>query len=160
MQNKILAVLVALTLTIGCSSTDSPSQVGGKIIGGATGAVIGSQFGKGDGQLVAVAIGALLGAQLGGMIGEKMDARDRQLANNSTVNALETAPDNKYVAWHNPNNNHSGNVAAYNTVENYDDNTVCRDYIHTVVIDGKEEKISGKACRNMSDQQGQWYIKG
>lgn len=159
MSNKLLITLVAASLTVGCSSTDGPNQVGGKIIGGAAGALLGSQFGKGDGRLVGVAIGALLGSQLGGMIGEKMDARDKQLANQTAQRTLESVPDQQPVTWTNPNNGHKGSFVVTNTAESTASNKVCRDYVHTVVIDGQQEKVHGKACRDVRDPKGTWIVK-
>jgi len=145
------------SLTAGCSSTDGPNQVGGTLIGGATGALLGSQFGKGSGRLVGVGIGALLGSQLGNVIGKKMDERDRQLSAQAAQRTLETAPDNRAYTWKNPNNNHQGSIMVTNTVER--SNQVCRDYVQTVIIDGEQQKVNGRACRDVRDSKGVWSVQ-
>lgn len=161
MKNRCLSIiLVSSLLGSGCSSTDSANQVGGKLIGGATGALLGAQFGKGKGQLVGVGIGALLGAHVGGLVGSKMDEQDKQLANQAAQKTLESVPDNKPTTWKNPNNQHKGTFKVVKTEENKATNKVCRDYVHTVVIDGQEEKIHGRACRDVRDPKAMWVNKG
>jgi surface antigen len=150
--------LLASTLT-GCVPGAGPKQTAGHLLGGAGGALIGSQFGKGTGQLVGVAIGALAGSALGGMIGQKMDERDRALAQSTMVSTLERAPDHQVRSWKNPNNNHSGNFRVTRTQEMPANNLVCRDYVHTVLIDGRQEQIHGRACRDIRDTRAQWFVQ-
>ena len=159
MIKKIIVVLMSFTFMIGCSTTDGPNETGGKIMGGILGGLAGSQFGKGHGRLVAVGAGALLGSYLGGNIGQRMDAKDKQLASSTMQNALETAPDNRVSTWNNPNNNHRGAVQVTQTQEYPRSNKVCRDFVHTVIIDGQEEKVHGRACRDVRDPRAQWMIQ-
>lgn len=156
-MKKVITLAILGIFVTACSTTDGPNQVGGKILGGVAGALLGSQFGKGDGRLVAVGVGALLGSHIGGKIGHKMDERDKMLADQAAKRALEHTPDHRAVTWKNPNNNHRGRFTAINTEESRD--VVCRDYVHTVLIDGQEEKIHGRACRDVRDPQGKWFVK-
>lgn len=152
----ICVSVLGLFLT-GC--TGGPKETAGQLIGGAAGAVLGSQFGKGHGQLVGVAIGALAGSYLGGMMGHRMDERDKALAQQTMMNSLEHAPDHKEAVWRNPNNNHAGKFQVTRTEEFASDHLVCRDYVHTVMIDGKHEKVHGRACRDMRDRKGAWKVQ-
>jgi surface antigen len=156
MQLKTALVLLMVSALVGCQ-TGGANQTGGTLIGGATGAVIGSQFGKGHGQLAGVAIGTMLGALVGGSIGKSMDERDRQMAADSAYRALERQPDNSTVTWRNPNNNHAGSMRVTSTQE--DSNKVCRDYVQTVTIDGKQELVTGRACRDLRDTKAQWSVQ-
>jgi len=149
----VLSLVVCLT---GCH-TGGANQTGGTLLGGATGALLGTQFGKGHGRLAGVAIGTMLGAMVGSSIGKSMDDEDRRMAADSAFNALERQPDNKPVAWRNPNNNHAGSVVIVSTKE--DNNKVCRDYVQTVTIDGQQQKVHGRACRDLRDTQGQWNVQ-
>jgi surface antigen len=149
--------LIAITLT-GCLY-GGPNQSAGHLIGAATGAVIGSQFGHGRGKLVGVALGTLAGAYIGGAVGQSMDERDRALAQNAMQDSLEHSPDNAIRGWRNPNNRHSGNFRVTRTVECPEDNMVCRDYVHTVIIDGRQEKVHGRACRDVRDPRATWMIQ-
>jgi surface antigen len=158
MNFKIILVILSAIGLAGCETMGGPNQTGGTLIGAASGAVLGSQFGKGSGQLVGVALGTFIGSQIGASIGKQMDERDRQLAGRSAVNALENQPDNRAVTWTNPNNQHSGQIVVTKTEENLARNQVCRDYVQTVTIDGQQERISGRACRDVRDVKGQWMV--
>lgn len=158
MFKKAIGALLLVSFLTGCTGA-GPKETGGRLLGGAAGAVIGSQFGKGTGQLVGVAIGALAGSYLGGALGHEMDARDRQLAQNAMMQTLERAPDHQERAWRNPNNHHSGSFKVTRTQEMPQDHMVCRDYVHTVIIDGKQEKLHGRACRDMRDRKGAWMVQ-
>ena len=72
-RNNIVAVMVAAFLTLaGCATmTTAEKRLTGQIVGGATGAALGSLIGGGTGRLVAVGAGAVLGTIAGGKIGEK-----------------------------------------------------------------------------------------
>jgi len=156
-SKKLIGSLVLVSVLTGCAGA-GPKQTGGQLLGGAAGALLGSQFGKGTGRLFGVAIGALAGSYLGGAIGHEMDERDKQLAQSTMVNTLEKAPDNQAHSWKNPNNNHSGSFAVTRTQEFPGDNLVCRDYVHTVTIDGRQEKVHGRACRDVRDHRAAWRV--
>jgi surface antigen len=154
---KIICGALLVLLTAGCTDM-GPKESGGRLIGAATGALIGSQFGKGSGKLVGVAIGTLAGSYLGGSIGQRMDAQDRQLAQGAMMDCLERAPDRQSIAWQNPNNRHCGNVQVLNTQDYPEDYMVCRDYVHTVTIDGRQERVHGRACRDVRDTRAMWKV--
>jgi surface antigen len=67
---------------------------------------------------------------------------------------MESAPAGKSVAWQNPDSGHSGTVTPTRTFQTAD-GTYCRDYHTTVVIDGKQERATGTACRQ---PDGSWRI--
>lgn len=162
MIKKLLTLVIGLVLSIsltGCETLGGPKQTGGTLIGAAGGALVGSQFGKGSGRIIATALGTFLGAQLGASIGKRMDDNDRRLAGNTAAYALESRPDNRVSRWRNPNNGHNGEFVITRTDENYATNLVCRDYVHTVIIDGNREKIYGRACRDMRDVHSRWTVQ-
>lgn len=157
MKSRLVVTLVGAIFLFGCAN-GGPKQTAGTYIGAATGALVGSQFGKGSGRLVGVALGTFLGGMLGSEIGSRMDAKDKELAAQAASNSLESAPDNRVTTWRNPNNNHSGNFVVTKTEEYNNQNKVCRDYVHTVTIDGKQEQVAGRACRDVRDPKAQWSI--
>ncbi|MBI2241855.1 MAG: glycine zipper 2TM domain-containing protein [Magnetospirillum gryphiswaldense] len=57
-------------------------STGGAILGGAGGALAGSQFGGGKGKLAATALGTLLGAWVGSEAGASMDRADQNYYSN------------------------------------------------------------------------------
>lgn len=154
---SLICSILCVSMLSGCA-TGGPNQTGGSLLGGATGALIGTQFGKGHGRLAAVGIGTMLGAMVGGSIGKSMDDRDRALAAKTAQNVLEYQPDNTKRSWKNPNNKHRGNFVVHKTKELRDRNLVCRDYTHTVVIDGETEVMHGRACRDIRDSRANWKM--
>lgn len=153
-----VSVAMASSLLVGCMTT-GPKETAGTLLGAGAGAVLGSQFGKGDGRLVGVALGTMLGAGLGNHIGKTMDARDRQLAAKTARYALENQPDHRVSSWHNPNNQHSGQFVVTRTEEQAGSTLVCRDYVQTVMMDGRKENVHGRACRDMRDTRAHWVIQ-
>lgn len=158
MFKKSLVLGLSFMLLSGCTG-EGPKETGGRLLGGAAGALLGSQFGKGSGQLFGVAIGALAGSYLGGAIGHQMDENDKRLAKKTMTSTLESAPDHQTRTWKNPNNNHHGTFEVTETHEMPDDNLVCRDYVHTVTIGGKQEEVHGRACRDVRDPRAEWRIQ-
>lgn len=69
---KKMIIISSVCSIIGCSTPPSKKDVG-LVVGGATGALIGSQFGGGTGKIVATGVGAVGGALIGSKIGESMD---------------------------------------------------------------------------------------
>ncbi len=148
---KIMPIILAATMLHGCTMN---KQGGGTLIGGVAGGLLGSQFGKGTGQLAATGIGVLAGALIGGQIGKTMDEHDRQLAQLSSQKALETGSSGQSVEWHNPDSGNYGYVTPERAFKN-DQGQYCREYTQTIVVGGKQEKAYGKACRK---PDGQWEI--
>lgn len=153
----LIGSLLLVSLLTGCAGA-GPKQTGGQLIGGVAGALLGSQFGGGSGRLVGTAIGALAGSYLGGSLGYAMDERDKQLAQNTMQHTLESAPDHQTRSWRNPNNNHTGTFAVTRTQEMPANHMVCRDYVHTVIIDGRQERMHGRACRDVRDHRAHWQV--
>lgn len=100
-----VALLGAAVLALaGCQSTN---QTVGTGVGGVLGGIVGSQFGSGTGQLIATGIGVGVGALIGQQIGAYLDARDRQLAQQTTVQTYRTGT---VSTWSNPDTGASGTV--------------------------------------------------
>lgn len=158
MIKKMITLVLLPVLLAGCSN-GGPKQTGGTLLGGLAGAAVGSQFGKGHGRLAAVGIGSVLGAMVGGSIGAKMDEKDKQLAQQTAMNALEHQPNNQVSSWNNPNNNHHGSFVVTKTDDSPSSRLVCRDYVQSVIIDGREETVHGRACRDKYDSRGTWEIQ-
>ncbi len=74
-RNRMIAVLtgfllLAVTGLSACSNSPEDRKLRGQVIGGATGAAVGSLFGGGTGQVVAIGAGAVLGTIVGGKVAE------------------------------------------------------------------------------------------
>lgn len=143
--------LVVFTLSMALAACVPPNneQVGG-LTGGVIGGLVGSQFGGGSGKIVASVGGALLGSLIGGRIGQTMDRLDRL----EMQRALETEPTGQAKVWTNPDSGNQYRVKPTRTYQNVQKQP-CREYVTEAVIGGKQEKVYGKACRQVD---GSWKI--
>jgi surface antigen len=128
----------------------STNNLLGSAVGAAAGGLLGSQFGKGGGNTVMTIAGVLAGALAGGYVGRSMDPVDQGCVSR----ALEHAPTSQTVAWKNPDTNASYWVTPTRTYEN-GEGLPCREYVTTALIDGKRERVKGRACRQ---PDGTWKV--
>ncbi|WP_407047970.1 glycine zipper 2TM domain-containing protein [Methyloraptor flagellatus] len=143
MKSNFAVVIGFAAVLAGCADA-GPKQSLGTVTGALAGGLIGSQFGGGSGKVLAAGAGAALGALLGGDIGRNLDDRDRELAAQAEYDALEAGPAGSARQWRGPSG-HTGSITpgpAY-AVNQY----TCRDYTHTIYIDGKPQTARGTACR-------------
>jgi surface antigen len=158
MRNVSTAAAAALTAALalavaGCSGPDGriSKENTGTAGGAVLGAVVGSQFGKGDGKIVGALLGAFAGGVIGNDIGKKLDQRDRMLAQQAEFEALERGPVGQPRRWSNPDNGRYGEIVAQAPYQRAGRD--CRDYAHTVYMEGRPTTVRGTACRNMD---GTW----
>jgi surface antigen len=143
-----------IALALAACQEGGQKQTLGTLLGAVGGAVVGSQIGKGKGQLVAVAAGTLLGGFLGSEIGKSLDHADRTAMENTTQRSLETAPSGNTVSWRNPDSGHAGTVTPQPSYQNAS-GSYCREYEQTITVDGRTETAHGTACRQ---SDGSWKI--
>jgi surface antigen len=122
----------------------------GIVLGGLTGAVVGSQVVKRENRTAGIIGGSIIGALIGGSIGRSMDEIDQ----NCVGQALEHAPDGERIVWNTPDDGARYQVTP---VETYQDNggRYCREYQATSVIGGREQQTYGTACRQ---PDGSWQL--
>jgi len=145
---RILSSLLVAFALAGCVGG---KQGAGTLAGATAGALAGNQVGSGKGKTAATIGGAVLGALVGSEIGRKLDENDRQAIAQAEYQALESAGPNRPVAWDNPRSGHRGQVSAGPAYFVNERN--CRDYSHTLYVDGKPEILRGTACRS---PEGNW----
>ena len=157
-NNSILVAAVMSALAIaGCSGPDggpNKADVGtgaGAILGG----VVGNQFGKGNGKVLGTVAGAVVGGLVGHDIGRQLDQRDRMLASRAEADAWERGETGRPVQWRNPDNGRYGEIVPMAPYKRGPRD--CRDYTHTVYIDGRPQAMRGTACRN---PDGTWNNVG
>lgn len=152
---KHALILVAALSVSGCITSDyANKETAGMLVGAGLGGLLGSQFGQGSGQLAATAAGTFLGGALGNAAGRSLDRADASYAAEARRQALETAPSGSSVPWRNPDSGASGYIeptATYETASG----TYCREFKHTVTIDGKRQNAYGRACRR---PDGTWQL--
>jgi surface antigen len=146
---RFAALVLAATSIAGCSTASGPKETGGTAAGAVAGGVIGNAIGGAGGagnRLAGTVIGAAAGGFLGNRIGAALDDADKQHAYAAQTEALETGPSGAPVAWRNPDSGRYGNVVpgpAYQA-----NGETCRQYTHTIYIDGTPQIERGAACRN------------
>jgi len=154
-RKTFTALILSFALLSACAGDGSKD---GEKIGTATGAVlgtvIGAKSGSGSGRTLSAGLGAIFGAWLGKLIGQNLDEMDQQQANEKAQETMNTAEVGQTTTWSNPDTGNSGTYTptSASTDRNGEE---CRDFESTVVIDGKEEQASGRACRQ---DDGAWKI--
>ncbi|HET6390805.1 RT0821/Lpp0805 family surface protein [Hyphomicrobium sp.] len=127
----------------------------GLVLGSIAGGVIGNQFGKGSGNVAATVAGAVVGGIVGSQIGKSLDERDRRLAEEAEYDALERGQSGSPRQWRDPETGHYGEIVPSKPYKR--GVADCRDYTHTVYIDGRPQKVHGTACRS---SDGTWQSVG
>jgi surface antigen len=153
---KILALLSTTALLAGCASSErfaeAPKESAGTVAGAALGAIVGSQVGGSTRSRVAAGVaGAVIGGMIGNRIGAALDDEDRQRAYEAQMAALENGAAGAPVGWENPDSGRRGSIVPGPYYERR--GARCRDYTHTIYIDGRPQIARGQACRN---PDGSW----
>ncbi len=151
-SRAIVAAPLALALLLGGCET---KQDTGLAIGAITGGIIGHQFGKGSGKALATAAGIVVGGIVGSDIGRSLDRQDRYFAQQAELAALERGQSGVVVPWRNPESGRYGEVMPGPAFRRGPED--CREYTHTVYIDGRPQVMRGTACRN---PDGTWQNVG
>lgn len=146
--SALMAVLTIAVALVGCSGPNGEltKSDAGLAIGAVAGGVIGNQFGKGQGKAVATAVGAVVGGIVGSEIGRSLDEADRRAASYAEYSALEQGQSGAATPWRNPDSGHYGMVVPGRPYKLGAQD--CRDYTHTIYIDGQPQTMRGTACRN------------
>ena len=144
---SIALVGLLLSACAGNPQTGSgPHENTGTLVGAVSGAVVGSQFGRGSGRVASTVAGAAIGGLIGNRIGAALDDEDRTRAYEAQIQALESGASGAPVGWRNDDTGRRGTVVPGPA---YQRNAMtCRQYTHTVYIDGKPQLTRGTACRN------------
>lgn len=143
-----LTLSLALISLVGCSNITKQDM--GTVAGGVAGGLLGSQFGRGNGQLLAIGAGTLAGAYLGSSIGKSMDDTDRLKMNQ----ALESNNVGQPAYWQNQKSGANYTVVPTKNVT-VKHNRYCREYRSTANVAGKAQQIYGTACRQ---PDGSWQV--
>ena len=144
---RALAIAWVGAALVACSSDSGPKEVGSTLVGAGAGAAIGNAIGGSAGNR---ALGTITGAALGGMLGNRigaaMDDEDKRRAYAAQVQALESGPSGAPVAWRNPDSGRYGSIVPGPASDS--NGMSCRQFTHTIYIDGKPQTERGTACRN------------
>jgi len=127
--------------------------------------VLGTALGAGGGAAIAalahaspawIVGAALMGGLVGGVIGNRLDARDKQMATEAAQQAFEYNRTGQQSVWNNPNTGNSGSITPTRTYQ-LATGEYCRMYTQTIQIGGEPQTSTGTACRQ---PDGTWAIQG
>ncbi|QND54171.1 hypothetical protein HB779_11195 [Phyllobacterium sp. 628] len=142
MKSQIALSLLAIALLSGCSTTSGSKSSGGAFA---------RLTGKASQPATADVLAALGNGLIGGSASASLDPSDRKRALQAEYQALEYSPAGKAIEWKNSSGSRSGEVVAAQPYQVGSQN--CRQYTHTVRIDGTPQTARGTACRN---EDGSW----
>lgn len=150
----VAAVAVVLSLSA-CAVPDGiggygTKQVVGGLGGAAAGGLLGSQFGRGSGNLAMTGMGVLLGALAGGAAGQALDRADQHALERNTPAALNSS---QPIVWSNPQNGHQVTVTPLR--EGWSEGSYCREFRQTITVGDRSRVGFGNACRQ---PDGSWKI--
>jgi surface antigen len=153
---RVIAVACLGVALAGCAGDPNtgtgPKENTGTLVGAFTGAALGSQFGgSGDSRATGALGGAAFGGLIGNRIGSALDDDDRQRAYVAQVQALESGQSGTAVSWRNADSGRHGAVVPGPVF--HQNAMTCRQYTHTVYIDGRPQVTRRTACRN---PDGNW----
>jgi surface antigen len=92
---------------------------------------------------------------LGNGLGSNLDDKDRQRAYAAEVQALEQGEPGEPVGWKGTGGNRHGTIVPGGYYETR--GVRCRDYSHTIYVNGRPETARATACRN---PDGSWQPVG
>jgi surface antigen len=151
---KVVALAFAAASVAGCNQTTGdagPREGVGTVAGAVAGGLIGSSLGgRGGARLAGGLIGAVAGGMVGNAIGRGLDDQARREAAAAEYRALESGGPGAPVAWR--SRQYYGTVTPGPDYER-DGYSRCREFAHTIYIDGKPETARGVACRQ---SDGNW----
>lgn len=154
---SIAAALCLLATMPSCTQLtqgieNNPKAVLGTLGGAALGGGIAALAGGGTGAIVGATLG---GALLGGVIGNRLDARDKQMATQNAQQAFNSSQTGQTSVWNNPDTGNSGTITPTRTYQ-LASGTYCREYHQTITVGGEQQQAYGTACRQ---PDGTWKIQ-
>lgn len=153
MMIKIYAAVAMAGLMLSACAPDSgPKETSGALLGGLAGGLLGNTIGHGKGRAAATILGAALGAVVGGKVGRSLDDEDRNYAYGAATRSFTSG---REVTWENPESGHRGRFRS--RPSSHRDVGPCRDFDHTIWVDGEPELIEGTACQTAD---GRWHVVG
>ena len=124
------------------------------MIGGAVGAIVGSNYGSGNINALATILGATGGYLIGGQIAIMLSEKEREELNDVMNDSLENSEINESSVWESKQNKNL--KAEIVPIENFSlNNYSCRKYRQIVVSKDEKNVSESRACR---DIDGNWKI--
>ncbi len=115
-------------------------------------ALLATPLAHGKGRAAATILGAALGAVVGGKVGRSLDDEDRNYAYGAATRSFTSG---RVVNWENPDSGHRGRFRPRRSYQG--DDGLCREFDHTIWVDGEPDVIEGTACQT---PDGRWRVVG
>ena len=144
------ATATAIATALLLSACQAQKTYTGSAPGTNSGVLVNSEVAAGGGE---PPVGAIEGIFLGADIGRSLQEGDRALAARAEYDALEYARAGLATEWNNPDSSNSGRVVAGGTIQI--NKLDCREYTHTVSVDGRTRVARAVACRQPG---GTWRV--
>jgi surface antigen len=144
------AVAMASFMLAGCAQDAGPKETSGALIGGLAGGLLGNTMSHGKRRAAATVLGAALGAVVGGKVGRSLDDEDRNYAYGAATRSFSTG---REITWENRDSGHRGRFRPKRSFER--DGGLCRDFEHTIWVEGEPDVIEGTACQT---PDGRWRV--
>lgn len=148
---KTIAIIAIMPMFLSACSGSFNKQDSGTVLGALAGGILGNQVGKGSGRVLATVAGAVVGGVVGSEIGKSLDENDRRAAAEAEFYALEKGQSGNGTPWRNPDSGRHGVIVPSAPYKLRNQN--CRNYTHTIYIDGEPQIMKGSACRS---DDGTW----
>ena len=152
-------IVALLALALAACANDpggAPRQDGNSFFGALTGGAVGPTAANATGsRATGTASGATTGGILGGAVGASLDERDRQRAYTAEMQALEHGEPGEPTGWRGATPGHYGTIVP--GADYQARGTRCRDFTHTIYLDGRPQATRSTACRN---PDGTWSPYG
>lgn len=151
----ILVLALALTSCANVSQgvSNNPKATLGGMLGATSGGLIAAAAGGGTAGIIG---GVLLGGLVGGAIGNHLDQKDKELAQQTAQRSFENANTGQSSEWRNPDSGNSGSITPTKTYQG-SGGQYCREYQQEITIGGEKQQSYGTACRQ---PDGSWKIEG
>lgn len=148
---KALAAIIFIPAMLSACAGSFNKQDSGTVLGAIAGGILGNQVGKGKGKVLATVAGAVIGGVVGSEIGKSLDEADRRAAAEAEYFALEKGQSGAGTPWRNPDSGRHGVIVPSSPYKLSGQD--CRNYTHTIYIDGEPNIMKGTACRG---KDGTW----
>lgn len=154
---SIGVIVLTTSLAIGACSNDVQERrlESGTVVGAVAGGLIGSAVGRGSGRVAGAIVGTVIGGVIGNELARGMNERDRRMAAEAELDALESGRDGERRSWRSAESSYRGDIVPGRRYHR--GRTECRDYVHTIFVNGRDEVLRGTACR---EPDGSWRSIG
>ncbi len=155
-SSKLLVIALFLFL-VSCSSIQKDESTTAIVAHARENSSVDSNSAELFGEQIEISLGKLLSSPKM-KLGHTLNAQDQQILGSLANNTLDQTNDNDVATWGNSATGHAGEFRVLSTEGHPQEQLVCRNFVHTLIINNEKEVIYGKACRSMWDPKKPWLL--